>query len=387
VSGATPGTDPVTCPFCPARFREASDREAAAALDKHIHEKHPEKAALPDGGDLQDLPPQEGVDRFLEHRDPSVRKSTLQNARTRLRYFLEWCDEREIENLNDLSGRDLADFVAWRRGDIKALTLQKQLSTIRQALRYWADIEGVQEGLAEKVHAPELPDGAASRDVHLSETRAEAILEYLDRYHYASREHVVMALLWRTGMRRGALHSLDIDDLRPDEHALVLEHRPDEGTKLKNGEAGERWVYIGPEWFQVVEEYVEKHRHDVTDEHGREPLVTTAAGRPHENTYYKWVTQATQPCQYRECPHDRDPETCEAYQADGQSGKCPSSHSPHAIRRGSITAELNDETPPEAVSERMNVSLEVLYQHYDARTPREKMEVRKRHFDTEEEGA
>ena len=84
----------------------------------------------------------------------------MANARTRLRHFKEWTEEADIENLNELTGRDLADFVAWRRDDIKAITLQKQLSTVRQALRYWADIEGVTEGLAEKLHAPELPDGA-----------------------------------------------------------------------------------------------------------------------------------------------------------------------------------------------------------------------------------
>jgi site-specific recombinase XerD len=99
--------------------------------------------------DLQPLSPEEGVERFLQHREPSVRKSTLQNAKTRLRYWLEWCDERDIENLNELTGRDLADVVAWRRGDIASITLQKQLSTIRMALRWWADTEAVEEGLAE----------------------------------------------------------------------------------------------------------------------------------------------------------------------------------------------------------------------------------------------
>lgn len=53
----------------------------------------------------------------------------------------------------------MADFVAWRRGDIKAITLQKQLSTIRMALRYWADIEGVEDGLTEKVYEPAMPSG------------------------------------------------------------------------------------------------------------------------------------------------------------------------------------------------------------------------------------
>ncbi|WP_227260934.1 tyrosine-type recombinase/integrase [Salarchaeum japonicum] len=329
--------------------------------------------------DLQPLPPEEGVTRFLRHREPSVRDSTLSNARTRLRYFTEWCEEREIENLNTLTGRDLADFVAWRREDIAAITLQKQLSTIRVALRWWADIEAVRDGLAEKVHAPELPDGANSRDVHLKPARADRMLEHYGTYQPGSREHVLLALLWRTGMRRGALRSLDEDDLRPDDHAVVLRHRIEEGTRLKNGESGERWVYLGPRWYQVVERYVQNpNRPDVTDESGRSPLLTTRKGRPTGDTIYANVCRLTQPCEIgRECPHDRDPGTCEARGVDGHPARCPSSRSPHAIRRGAITHHLNQDTPPETVSERMDVSLDVLYEHYDARTEREKMDVRR----------
>ncbi|GGL73785.1 tyrosine-type recombinase/integrase [Halocalculus aciditolerans] len=330
--------------------------------------------------DLQPLSPEEGIERFLRHREPSVRDSTIQNAKTRLRYFREWCEERNVENLNDLTGRDLSDFVAWRRGDIAAITLQKQLSTIRTALRYWADIEGVTEGLAEKVHAPELPDGAGSRDVHLKADRAKDILHYLSEYEPGSREHAVMALLWRTGMRRGALRSLDVEDLRPDEQAIVLRHRIDDGTRLKNGEGGERWVYLGPHWFSVVEKYLNHPtRPDKRDDHGRRPLITTRNGRPTGDTIYKTVLKATQPCRIGEpCPHDRDPETCEARNGRDHYSKCPSSRSPHAVRRGAITHHLNEDTPPETVSERMDVSLDVLYEHYDARTEREKMSVRRR---------
>ncbi len=172
--------------------------------------------------DLQPLSPEEGVERFLQHREPSVRKSTLQNARTRLAYFLDWCEEREIENLNTLTGRDMSDFVAWRRSDIAPITLQKQLSTIRMALRWWADIEAVREGLAEKVHSPELPDGAESRDHHIEPERAKKALAYYEKHQYASRDHALVALIWRTGMRRGAVHSLDVDDLEADDHAIRL---------------------------------------------------------------------------------------------------------------------------------------------------------------------
>lgn len=330
--------------------------------------------------DLKPMAPAEGVDRFLEHRAPSVRQSTLENTRTRLNHFLEWCEEAGIDNLNDLSGRDLADFVAWRRGDVAAITLQKQLSTVRTFLEWAADLEAVEEGLREKVHAPELPDGAESKDVTLSSERADAILAYLDRYEYASRMHVVMALLWRTGMRRGSLRGLDVDDLRPDDHALALKHRPEQGTPLKNGPAGERWVYLGPRWFEVVEEYVANNRHDVNDDYGRDPLITTRYGRPHGTTLQGIVYRATQPCLHTDCPHDRHPRTCEATGSEGIPSKCPSSVGPHAVRRGAITHFLNDGVPPEVVSERANVSLEVLYRHYDARSPREKMDVRKEHF-------
>ncbi|AUG48526.1 integrase [Haloarcula taiwanensis] len=335
--------------------------------------------------DLMDLSPEEGIERFLRHREPSVRESTMRNAKTRLRFFNEWCEERDIENLNNLTGRDLADFVAWRRGDIAALTLQKQLSTIREALRYWADIEGVDDGLAEKVHAPELPDGAESREVHLSADRAHRILDYLHEYRYASRDHVVFLILWKTAMRRSALRSLDVDDLRPDDYALVLEHRIDEGTKLKNGEDGERWVYLGPSDYQVVDDYLDNpDRYERTDDYGRKPLITSQHGRPAGDTIYKWVNKLTQPCVLGGCPHDADPSdpsTCEALGSRAAHSKCPSSRSPHGLRRGSITYHLNSDVSPEIVSERCDVSLEVLYEHYDVRTNQEKMAVRKKQLE------
>jgi site-specific recombinase XerD len=197
-----------------------------------------------------------------------------------MRFFREWCEERDIENLNDLTGRRLADFVDWRRAQISPVTLQKQLSTIREVLRFWADIEAVPDGLAEKVHTPEVPDGAQSRDVHLSATRAEDIISYLSEHHYGSRDHVVMVLLWRTTMRRSALRSIDVDDIDRDEHAIWLEHRPDAGTKLKNGEDGERWVYLGPGWWDPIDSYLDNpDREDVTDDHGREPLIISSMSR------------------------------------------------------------------------------------------------------------
>ncbi|WP_348612579.1 tyrosine-type recombinase/integrase [Halobaculum rarum] len=328
--------------------------------------------------DLEPLSVTEGIERFLQARESELADSSLNNARTRLNYFQEWTVDREIENLNTLTGRDLADFVAWRRGQIAPLTLQKQLSTIRSALRYWAKIEGVSKGLAEKLHSPELPDGAEARDEHLTADEAEDILQTLSQYHYASPRHVMLSLLWATGMRRSALRSIDVDDLRPDEHAIVLKNRPETGTKLKNRDAGKRWIYLGPQRYNIVEDSLDHpDRDDVFDEYGREPLLTTVNGRPTGDTIYTRVNRATQPCEYGECPHDIDPKDCDARGRDGYPSKCPSSVGPHAIRRGAITDHLNKNVMPEVVSERCDVSLAVLYKHYDVRTDQEKMNVRK----------
>ncbi len=332
--------------------------------------------------DLYPLSPKEGVERFLRHHRPSVRETSYRNAKHRLSVFLEWCDELDIENLNGLTGRDLADFVDWRRGDVAPITLQKQLSSVRQALRYWADLDAVEDGLAEKLHAPKLPDGAQSRDVFLEPDRAKAALEYFNRHHYGSRDHALLALLWRTGMRRSAARSIDVDDLEPEDHAIHLEHRPDTGTVLKNGDDGNRWVYLGPEWFAIITAFRDNpDRRDDVDEYGRRPLFTTQRGtRPTGDTIYKWVVKALHPCTYHKCPHDRTPSSCEALSEQSHVAACPSSRSPHTVRRGAITYHLNQDTAPEVVSERMDVSLEVLYEHYDARTEREKMEVRRKNL-------
>lgn len=183
-------------------------------------------------------------------------------------------------------------------------------------------------------------------------------------------------------MRRGAARSIDVDDLEAEEHAVRVEHRPESDTVLKNGDDGNRWVYLGPQCFAIITAYRDNpDRPEVRDEYGRIPLFTTQAGtRPHGDTIWKWVVEALHPCTFGDCPHDREIETCEAKGRNKLPAQCPSARSPHAIRRGSITYHLNQDVTPEIVSERMNVSLEVLYQHYDARTEREKMEIRRKHL-------
>jgi hypothetical protein len=89
------------------------------------------------------------------------------------------------------------------------------------------------------------------------------------------------------------------------------------------------------------------------------------------------VYELTQPCQYGEdWPHGRDPDDCEARKY-GFRSKCPSSVSPHSVRRGAITHFLASDVPIPIVSDRMDVSREVIDKHYDKRSEEQKVEQRR----------
>ena len=78
----------------------------------------------------------------------------------------------------------------------------------------------------------------------------------------------------------------------------------------------------------------------------------------------------------RDCPHDRDPAECEAARNLDKASKCPSSVTPHPIRRGYITYLLQAGVPVEVVSDRCNVSPAIIELHYDVRSKEDRMRLR-----------
>ena len=231
-----------------------------------------------------------------------------------------------------------------------------------------------------------LPDrGRAARTEMLDPDKVEAILSHLDKYEYASARHAQFALMWDTGVRLGALRSLDLDDYHSGEAYIELHHRPDSGTPLKNGRKSERQVNLHRWVADVVDDYIVINRIDSTDDHGRKPLLSTKYGRAAKTTLRVRIREITQPCQYgRECPVDRDPDDCEARHRD-RLARCPDGVKPHSIRRSSITYWLNEGHAKQLVSDRMDVSPDVIDQHYDARSAEEKREMRRDMFEMDEQ--
>ncbi|GAB7093467.1 tyrosine-type recombinase/integrase [Halolamina litorea] len=335
--------------------------------------------------DLEPIAPDEALELYIDHRRREVAKSTLRSHKSRLGHFIRWCeDEKELTNLNELTGRLLHEFRLWRRNydtEIKPVTEKTQMDTLRVFIRFLETVDAVKPDLSEKVLSPDLDANENVRDERLTAEQAEAVLTYLGRYKYASRAHIVLTLQWHTMLRRGAVRTLDLSDYHAEEQSLEVRHRPESGTPIKNKEEGERFVALSTEVCGLLDDWIDTRRPDVVDEYGREPLIATSSGRMHATTPTSIVYNWSRPCKIGiSCPLNRDPDDCEA--ADyTHASKCPESVSSHAVRRGAITNHLASDVPVEVVSARANVAPATLDKHYDRRDERTKMEQRRKYLD------
>ncbi|MGM0388088.1 MAG: tyrosine-type recombinase/integrase [Natrinema limicola] len=333
--------------------------------------------------ELEPLEPREAKQLYLTDREDVLSAQTHQSHGYRIERFVEWCDDEGIDNLNDVTGRDIQRFKIYRKNqDLSTWTLKSQMDTLRVFIRFCESINGCVDGLSESINSPSTgTPGNRGTDVVPTE-KAEAILAHLDKYRYASIQHVLFKLLWETGMRMGASRAIDLQHYHPREAYIEIRHNPESDTPLKNKVKGERDVALSACTCGVIDDYIDQHRYDVEDDYGRSPLFTTRHGRITKNTIRNYVYRVTRPCTFNggECPHDRDPSDCEGM--DNQRPfKCPSSTAPHSIRHGAITDYLNRDVEAAVVSERMNVTMEVIEEHYDHRSSREKMELRRQHLD------
>jgi len=340
--------------------------------------------------DLDPITPEAALDYYLDSRRYDLADDTLSTHKYRLESFVRWLvsedhGDGEITNLNEIDLRTIHAYRVFKREEnfeddepCNAVTMQGQVSTLRVFLEHLEGIDAVSDELHERVKLPKVRNGEDVDERILEAEDANAILDYLHEWEYASAQHVAFLLIWRTSCRLGGLRALDVKDFDAEEGALAFRHRPSTGTPLKNDKGGERDASLKPHVVSVVEDYLENpKRHDVRDSNGRYPLLTTQNGRPSKSTLRNWMYIWTQPCRRgEECPEDRDPDDCENRYHDQLAG-CPVSLSTHPVRAGSITAHRDAGTPREVVSDRGDVSEKILEKHYDQASERQRMRRRR----------
>lgn len=330
---------------------------------------------------LKPTPPKDAANRYLRNVEGHVTDKTYYNYSTTITRFLEWCDETGIDDMNDLDSELIDRFKEWRLQDVQPITARNDMRTIKNFIEYSATIQAVPAGISDLIQIPKVSKDDEICDDFLTRQEATDILRYLDTYEYASNRHVTFLLLWKGGMRLSGLRALDKSDFDTDRPALELRHRPETSTLLKRKGSSERDVILSPETADTLTDYLDTNHNGETDDYGRTPLLETRYGRPARTTIQKYVYTASRPCYYNrgECPYGRDLDTCESIDFDKASG-CPGSVSPHALRRGYVTAAQNAGQPKDVTSERVNMSGKILDKHYDKGTHDEKAERRRDHL-------
>ena len=114
---------------------------------------------------LEPIEPDTALQLYLEDRRADLADATHRTHRGRLKHFITWCNDTDIDNLNDLSGRDLNKYKIHRASDVKAITLKTYLDTLRVFIRYCEGIDAIPPNTAQKIQSPEIMAPPSSRRI------------------------------------------------------------------------------------------------------------------------------------------------------------------------------------------------------------------------------
>ena len=309
----------------------------------------------------------ESVDLFINRNRPNWKGETARTYRKSLDTFEAYAEAAGLDTLSDLERWTVGDYTDHLLAkDYSKATVQSKQKQARRWLK-WLESQGyLQLGLHLAIEPIHLEDyEQTSSDVLPPAAIRELLAYYRGETRWrATRRHALLEVIAHTGARRSCVRALDVEDYDPEARTLRFINRPETGTRLKNGRAHQRKVVLAPEPNAVLAAYVERDRHRVHDEGGRRPLFASSRGRPTKSTITNWCYQATEPCVMRTCPHGRERHTC-AWTEQSMASQCPSSKSPHPVRRGSITWQLNIGREIDAVADRAATTPDVIRRYYD----------------------
>ena len=339
--------------------------QIASAVVDQMEDSFPELS-------LKSRPMDEVLSEFRDDKLEEV-ESTAQYGR-KLNYLQTYLEkEVRVETTEDLTSEDVEQYNKWRKYEslsreepLKDTTLQDDMYLFREFIQYMIEHRMAPARFEKRIEIPEVDyrNGEGVDEKKLDPEIAKAALDYLRKYEYANIEHVSMELMCQSGPRKGGLIGRDVPDFDYEER--ILQYETQETTPLKNDEGSEREISLYGETPEIIRDYLKNQRPAETDDEGREPLLTKGDGRISASMLQKIAYMWTRPCEVGlGCPHDRDPDDCEAAQKNNSAYKCPSSRAPHHIRTGYITDQKNRDVSADGIQQRCDVSPRVQDLHYD----------------------
>jgi hypothetical protein len=310
---------------------------------------------------LNSRPLDEVLQEFREDKLESV--DSEEQYSTKFDYIQEYLlEEIDAQTTEELTTEEVERYSRWRKYEslqreepLSSNTLRDDMYLFREFVQHLVKHKMSPSRFEKVIEIPvvdyDAGDGVDKKK--LSPEIAQAAIAYLRKYKYADVEHVAMELMCESGPRKAGLQGRDKDDFDFEEQVLQYEHF--EETQLKNNEKSEREITLYGDTPEIIQDYLDDQRPQVTDSDGRKPLLTKGNGRISLSTLQKIAYKWTRPCAVGlDCPHDRDPKECEAAQRNNSAYKCPSSR-----------AQKNRGVSSDAIDQRCDVSPRVQELHYD----------------------
>jgi site-specific recombinase XerC len=372
--------------------------EALSALPENPSEEVIDELAdrIAENIELSDLTTSDEpiIDALTSFSDLKLKEiDTEDGYETKIEYIREYFEtEVDAKSTKDLTAAEVRGYNPWRKYDsldreepLADNTLKDDMYLYREFIQYLISNGYIPARMVGQVEIPSVDRqaGEGVDEKKVDPDLVQDILEYLRKYHYASLDHVTWELFASGGPRKSGCEGLDRTDYDKETGRISFVNRDGE---LKKDDKSERTYALPDIAVEAIEDYIDEQRPNEVDEDGREPLLTAGSGRISKSNLQNIAYQWTRPCKVgRECPHDKDPEKCDAAQRKNWAFKCPSSRAPHHVRTGYITYHRNNGTSKDAIEARCDVSPRTQDIHYDL--PDDEEQVARASAEFEEEDA
>ena len=145
--------------------------------------------------------------KTLQYLSPHTQKAYQRD----LNYLSQFCDSQEINRWQDIDGRQVQGFVAWRhRQGISGRSLQRNLSAVRAFYRYLINQGIAKQNPANGVLAPK---SARRLPKVLDVDQTIQLVEIDEDDPLAIRDRAILELMYSSGLRLSELINLDMNEI------------------------------------------------------------------------------------------------------------------------------------------------------------------------------
>ena len=192
------------------------------------------------------------IDSFLETLQ-NLSPHTRAGYQRDLKHLLDYCLSQGIESWQDMDGRQMRTFVAWRhRKGTGGKSLQRNLSAIRSFYRYLIGQNVVNHNPATGILAPKTPRKLPKA---LDVDQAAQLMSIEGDDPLVLRDRAMLELLYSSGLRLAELIGLNIQDLDIHDATVTVLGK---GRKTRKVPIGRHALTALKEWFDVRRDFIKK---------------------------------------------------------------------------------------------------------------------------------